>query len=119
MGPTRLSTSSTWHVAVLTPSSDSSQSFTGALVLRLDLAAIRSLLDSYFETDLWDVAFDPALPGTLEMVIAERSGTLSPADRARLAGAPPHVHVNFVGADHGLHIGAPGAVVELLANRLA
>jgi pimeloyl-ACP methyl ester carboxylesterase len=91
----------------------------GALVLRLDLAAIRSLLDSYFETDLWDVAFDPALPGTLEMVIAERSGTLSPVDRARLAAAPPHVHVNFVGADHWLHIEAPGAVVELLASRLA
>jgi pimeloyl-ACP methyl ester carboxylesterase len=91
----------------------------GALHLRLDLAAIRSLLDSYFQTDLWDVAFDPALPGTLEVVIAERSGTLSAADRARLAAAPPHVHANVVDADHWLHIEAPGAVVDLLANRLA
>ena len=91
----------------------------GTLTLRLDLAAIRSLLDSYFETDLWDVAFDPALPGTLEVVIAQRSGTLSPADRARLAAAPPHVHVNVVDADHWLHIEAPVAVVDLLANRLA
>jgi hypothetical protein len=91
----------------------------GALSLRLDLAAIRSLLDSYFETDLWDIAFDPALPGTLEVVIAQRSGSLSPADRARLQAAPPHVHVNFVDADHWLHIEAPLAVVELLASRLA
>jgi pimeloyl-ACP methyl ester carboxylesterase len=90
----------------------------GTLTLRLDLAAIRALLDSYFETDLWDVAFDPALPGTVEVVIARRSNTLSAADRARLQTAPPHVHANIVDADHWLHIEAPGAVVDLLANHL-
>lgn len=92
---------------------------TGQLALRLDLPAIRALLDSYYATDLWDVALDPALPGTLEVVIADRSRTLSAADRARLAAAPPHVHVNVVDADHWLHIEAPGPVVELFASRLA
>jgi pimeloyl-ACP methyl ester carboxylesterase len=90
----------------------------GTLVNRLDLPAMRSLLESYYETDLWDVAFDGALPGSLEMVIADRSRTVSEADRARLAQAPPHVHVHHIDAGHWLHIEAPASVVELLVLSL-
>jgi pimeloyl-ACP methyl ester carboxylesterase len=90
----------------------------GALVNRLDLPAMRSLLDSYYATDLWGVAFDAALPGSLEIVIADRSHTVSEADRARLATAPPHVHVHHVDAGHWLHIEAPATVVELLVQGL-
>lgn len=91
---------------------------TGALVNRLDLPAMRSLLDSYYATDLWDVAFDPALPGSLELVIADRSRTVSDVDRARLASAPPHVHVHHIDAGHWLHIEAPASVVESLVQSL-
>lgn len=90
----------------------------GALVNRLDLPAMRSLLDSYYATDLWGVAFDPALPGSLELVIADRSHTVSDADRARLATAPPHVHVHHIDAGHWLHIEAPASVVESLVQGL-
>ena len=90
----------------------------GTPALRLDLAAMRSLLESYYATDLWDVACDAALPGTLEVVIADRSHTISAADRARFAQAPPHVHVHHVDAGHWLHIEAPAAVVELLVQGL-
>lgn len=90
----------------------------GTLVNRLDLPAMRSLLESYYATDLWSVALDPALPGSLEMVIADRSRTVSEADRARLAQAPPHVHVHHVDAGHWLHIEAPASVVELLVQGL-
>ena len=90
----------------------------GALVNRLDLPAMRSLLDSYYATDLWDVAFDSALPGSLELVIADRSHTVSDADRARLATAPPHVHVHHIDAGHWLHIEAPASVVESLVQGL-
>ena len=79
---------------------------------------MRSLLDSYYATDLWNVAFDAALPGSLEMVIADRSHTVSDADRARLATAPPHVHVHHVDAGHWLHIEAAASVVELLVQGL-
>ena len=91
----------------------------GALVNRLDLAAIRAMLDSYYATDLWSVAFDPALPGTLEVVIADRSPTIDAAARARFAHAPPHVHVHHVNAGHWLHIEAPATVVELLDQGLS
>lgn len=90
----------------------------GQLSLRLDLAAVRAMLADYYERDLWDVAFDPALPGELHVVIAKQSSTLSEADRARLAAAPPHVHVHRIDAGHWLHIEAPANVVELLASGL-
>jgi esterase len=89
-----------------------------ALTLRLDLAAIREMLTDYYAQDLWAVAFDPTLPGTLEVVIAEHSGAVSQADQSRLAAAPPHVHVHRVAASHWLHVEAPEAVVELFARVL-
>lgn len=89
----------------------------GALALRLELAALRSMLADYFARDLWAEAFAPE-GGELEIVIADRSSTLDAADRERLAHAPAHVHVHHVDAGHWLHIEAPDAVVALLADRL-
>jgi esterase len=88
-----------------------------ALVLRLDLAAMRALLADYYALDLWGALLDPA-GGDVEVVIADRATTLGDGDRARLARPPPHVHVHHVAADHWLHIEAPAAVVELFARNL-
>jgi esterase len=82
--------------------------------LRLPLPAMHEMLASYYATDLWPDTLDPA-GGEVHLVIAERSTTLGPADRAIAAAAPPHVHVHMVDADHWLHIEAPDAVVALLA----
>jgi len=88
----------------------------GELVLRLDLAALRAMLADYYATDLWDALEAPG--GDVEVVLAERSSTVSAPDRGRLAAAPPHVHVHTVDAGHWLHIDAPAAVVDLFAARL-
>ena len=88
-----------------------------AYSLRLDLAAVREMLQDYYEQDLWPIALDPAF-GDLELVIADRSDTISADDRARLASAPPHVHVHHIDAGHWLHIDAPANVVELLVHKL-
>lgn len=90
----------------------------GAFTLRLDLEAVRAMLHDYYKQDLWHVAFDPALPGDLHVVIAEQSSTLADEDRARLAAAPPHVHVHRIDAGHWLHIEAPANVVDLLSSGL-
>jgi len=90
----------------------------GAFVLRLDLAVMRAMIDDYRAQDLWRVLLDPALPGTIEIVIAERSTTISEDDRARLAAAPPHVHVDRIAAGHWLHIEAPAEVIELFVEGL-
>jgi pimeloyl-ACP methyl ester carboxylesterase len=89
----------------------------GRYVLRLDLAALRTMLHDYYQQDLWSIALDPAL-GELHVVIAERSQALDEADRVRLAAAPPHIHTHRVDAGHWLHIEAPATVVDLLASGL-
>jgi pimeloyl-ACP methyl ester carboxylesterase len=88
-----------------------------ALALRLDLAALRSMLADHYARDLWAEALAPG-GGALEIVIADRSSALGAADRARLDQAPPHVHVHHVDAGHWLHIEAPAAVIELFAEHL-
>lgn len=90
----------------------------GRLALRLDLDAVTAMLRDYYAQDLWPVALDPNLPGDLHVVIADQSTTLSEADRARLAAAPPHVHVHHIDAGHWLHIEAPANVVDLLTSEL-
>jgi pimeloyl-ACP methyl ester carboxylesterase len=89
---------------------------TGALALRFDFAALREMLADYHATDLWDVLEAPG--DAIEYVIAERSSTVTTADRGRLAAAPPHVHVHHVPAGHWLHIDAPALVVDLFASCL-
>jgi pimeloyl-ACP methyl ester carboxylesterase len=86
--------------------------------LRLDLAAVREMLRDYCARDLWNLVDDPALPGSVEIVIASQSTTLSAADRARLTTAPSHVHVHYIAAGHWLHIDAPANVVEVFASEL-
>jgi pimeloyl-ACP methyl ester carboxylesterase len=88
----------------------------GGFVLRFDFAALREMLADYYATDLWDVLEAPG--GDVEVVVAERSPTISAADRGRLAAAPSHVHVHHVPAGHWLHIEAPALVVDLFASRL-
>jgi pimeloyl-ACP methyl ester carboxylesterase len=85
----------------------------GALVLRLDLGALRSLLVDYYARDLWSSLLDPAL-GDVELVVATRSTAARDVERS----LPPHVHVHRVEAGHWLHIDAPAAVVELFAANL-
>jgi pimeloyl-ACP methyl ester carboxylesterase len=89
-----------------------------AYVLRLDLPALREMLADYCARDLWNIVDDPALPGTVEVVIADRSTTLSSADRGRLAASPAHVHAHHIDAGHWLHIDAPANVVEVFQAHL-
>ncbi len=89
----------------------------GQYVLRLELPALREMLADYYARDLWSEVLRDQ-PGSVEVVVAERSNTITAADRERLAGAPPHVHVHRIAAGHWLHIDAPDAVVALLAATL-
>src|SRR4029079_6119034 len=79
----------------------------GTLALRFDFPALLEMLADYYARDLWSVLEAPG--GDVEVVVAERSTALSPADRGRLAAAPPHVHVHGIAAGHWLHIEAPAA----------
>jgi pimeloyl-ACP methyl ester carboxylesterase len=79
---------------------------------------MRALLTDYFTRDLWSAVEDPALPGEVRMVVAGKSTTVSPSDRARAAAAP-RTTVDVIDAGHWLHLEAPAAVVDLITTGLA
>jgi esterase len=89
----------------------------GAMMLRLDTAAVRAMITDYSSIDLWPTLLDPT-HGRVEIVVAERASVFTPADRERLAQTPAHLHVHAIDAGHWLHIDAPGAIVDLLAAEL-
>lgn len=89
---------------------------TKQLALRLDLAALRQMLEDYYARDLWNTVLAPG--GDVHVMVADRSRTVSADDLARLASAPAHVHTHHITAGHWLHVEAPGAVVELFAANL-
>jgi esterase len=92
----------------------------GALVLRFDLAALRSLLADYYATDLWASLEDPE-HGGVEIVIADRSRTFTDEDKlqlSRLSRGPEHIRAHHIDAGHWLHIEAPGPVIELFSQFL-
>lgn len=90
--------------------------------LRLDLPAIRALLVSYFNTDLWHVLEDPRSARALGLVVAGRSTVLDAEARARaarIATENPRLTVtDLPEAGHWLHVDDPrgtcAAVLSLL-----
>lgn len=88
-------------------------------VLRLDLSAIRELLEDYATRDLWDAVTDPSLPGLVHFVIGGRSSTVSPADRKRLAAAGAAVRSYVLpNASHWVHVDAMDDLVARIEAEL-
>jgi pimeloyl-ACP methyl ester carboxylesterase len=90
----------------------------GTLTSRFDLRALRELLTDFYAVDLWSSIDDPSA-GSVELVIADKSHVFTDDDQLRLARAPAHVHAHHIAAGHWLHIEAPAAVVDLLAQHLS
>lgn len=91
----------------------------GGYFFKLDLAAIDSLLDDYFDQDLWPVLESPPASAKLTLVIGDRSDTLDAADRLRAEQAsqkaPGRVKVEVVeNAGHWVHVDAPERMYSIL-----
>ncbi len=91
-------------------------------VFRLDLSAIRALLDDYFAKDAWPVIESP--PGTVRvgLVIGGRSRVFDEADRERASRAAAEhadrVDVHTIeAAGHWVHVDAPDALLAILLER--
>jgi pimeloyl-ACP methyl ester carboxylesterase len=91
---------------------------------RLDLGALRALLNDYFATDLWPVIErpDPRRARVLHVVVGGRSEVFGPESRARLeaAAVAPLVRAHVLDkAGHWLHVDDFDGLYALFRAELA
>lgn len=85
----------------------------------LDLEPLRSLLESYFQTDLWGLLESPPLHSHIHIVVAGRSAVFDAERRAALqdvAGKnPEHISAHTLpSAGHWLHVDDPDGLLNLM-----
>ena len=93
----------------------------GAYRLRLELPAIRALLQDYFVVDAWPTVESPPGRVRVHLMVAERSTVLDAGDRARAeraaASNPGRVFYDVIpDAGHWVHVDAPDALIDLIAG---
>lgn len=85
---------------------------------RLDVAAIRAMIDDYFAVDLWPVLESPRAGRETHIVIGGASDVVSLSDRERGARCP-HTKVHVIeGAGHWVQVDAPDALKAILVSSL-
>jgi pimeloyl-ACP methyl ester carboxylesterase len=94
----------------------------GGSRLRLNLVAIRALLEDYLRLDLWRVVEEPPGDVKIHFVIGGRSEVFAAPERARAeaaAGArPDRVDVaTLADAGHWVHVDAPEELLARLVER--
>jgi esterase len=87
----------------------------GTLRFLPDLMRIRSLLQSYFQEDLWSL-IDNAKSTAMHLVVATRSAVYSEEDiaHAQRAAHTANVTVDLIDAGHWVHVDAFEPLVSLL-----
>ncbi|HEU4537818.1 MAG TPA: alpha/beta hydrolase [Polyangiaceae bacterium] len=89
--------------------------------LRLDLAAVRAMLDDYLATDLWHVLEAPPGGVSFHLVLGGRSNAFSPEDRARAEALTRVGRVELTvlpEADHWVHVDDPAGLFAALVPGL-
>lgn len=90
--------------------------------LRVDVAAVRSLLEGYFHTDLWPVVEAAPSGRRTTFILGGDSGVMDPPELARLDAVAARGGCEVVvvpGAGHWVHVDAPDATVAAVTRALA
>lgn len=90
-------------------------------VMRVDIAAMRALLDDYFMRDAWPVLEDASRTTKIHMVAGGLSSVLDHGERARAlrisATSPDRTWLHVLpNAGHWVHVDAPNELFELVAH---
>lgn len=91
---------------------------TSRFVFRIDVPAVRAMLDDYFARDLWPVLEHPPGRVRTHLVVGERSTVVDEADRERAKRCPRTTVDVIAGAGHWVHADAPDALREAVLLRL-
>ncbi len=87
-------------------------------VFRIDVPAVRALLDDYFAVDCWDVLEHPPAGRRAHLVAGGSSNVLDEADRDRARRCPQTTVDVVPGAGHWVHVDAPDALRALVLGYL-
>lgn len=92
----------------------------GGFAFKIELPAIRSMIQDYFNSDLWPVLEHPPYDAGIHLVIGGRSDVFSAADRERaLSLADRNVTLDVVkDAGHWVHVDAPDEMLRLIDQRM-
>jgi esterase len=89
----------------------------GRYTMRIDVPAMRELLDDYFLRDEWPYLEDPQRTTKVHIVVGDRSPTLDHGQRALAsrveATAPDRTWVHVIDAGHWIHVDAPDELFAL------
>lgn len=86
---------------------------------RLDLSAIRAMMDDYFVRDLWPVLDAPPGGMSTHLITGGDSEVVDAADLDRARAAPRTTVDVISGAGHWVHVDAPDELRELVLGYLA
>ncbi len=89
--------------------------------LRIDVGAIRSLLDGYFRADLWTVVEAAPAARRTTFLLGGNSGVMDALERARLDAVTARGSCEVIvvpGAGHWVHVDAPDATVGAVVHAL-
>ncbi len=100
-----------WLALSLEPEDD-------AVRFALDTAEMRALVLDHFAADLWPVVEHPPDDLRVHLVIGDRSGAFSFADRARAARIGDRTTVDVLPTDHWVHAEDPEGLVRVLLARI-
>ncbi len=90
--------------------------------LRVEIPAIRALLDGYFERDLWPVVESPPPGRRTGFILGGDSLVMDAAERARLDAVAARGDCEVIvaaGAGHWVHVDAPDATVAGVVRLLS
>ncbi len=87
----------------------------------LNLAAMRSLLESYYDDDVWSLYDKRHISAEIHVVVAERSSSIQSSELDRfevLAPGTNGLEVHGIDTGHWLHAERPEELAELVARHL-
>jgi pimeloyl-ACP methyl ester carboxylesterase len=91
---------------------------TTRFVFRIDVAAVRALLDDYFAVDLWPVLESPPGEVWTHLVVGGKSTVVDERDRERAKECPRTTVDVIEAAGHWVHADAPVPLHQVLVDHL-
>ena len=91
---------------------------TNRFVFRIDVPAVRALMEDYFVVDLWPVLERPPGIAQTHLVVGGQSTVVDEQDRARALRCPQTTVDVIEAAGHWVHVDAPDALRNVVLTRL-